>query len=507
MNIINHQIKYSYDKIDISADIDGFRLWYKIPPSYAVSSSGDPFLAASLLPAMIKGSDIRIEPNLKISPFLMRNINTIQEIHHTWNPKLKIISVNADIHPAKILNDGCGSFFSGGVDSTYTFLKNINEITHIINIHGFDFQLDKETRENLLFTTQDIKDLAQLAFKLVNRVDPVSKYLMDQFSEGTRKLLTAYVNSGFIIPERVDKNLSESFNNIITGDLIYDKNIFAGKKLRSQTKEMLMNNMAENRTLLNRLLIEDSYPKEILGKYSGEYDEVINRHKRFAEFFGKKLIAVETNFYSFGYRYNLSRNLTQGTALASIALLLGFRTVYIPASYSYSQLFPLGSHPLVDPLWSNEAVKIIHDGCESTRTQKIKKISENKYAVEHLQVCFDQALGNCGKCEKCIRTYVTLKLLNVPTIAFPISPSSREIRNAKISGDIEEAFFKENVDLALKNSNIKLRKELLSCLKRYERKKIYKDLDKILFRGIISKLYRNLKKEKPSIYRVDTKYP
>lgn len=351
---------------------------------------------------------------------------------------------------------------------------------------------------------QDIKDLAQLAFKLVNRVDPVSKYLMDKFSEGTRKSLTEYVNSGFISPERLENILPESLNEVITGDLIYDNNIFAYKNLRNSTKEMLIENKAENRTLLNRLLIEDAYPKEILGKYAGAYDEVIKRHRQFAEFFQKKLIIVETNFYSFGYRYNLSRNLTQGTALASTALLLGFGTVYIPASYSYSQLFPLGSHPLLDPLWSDEAVRIIHDGCESTRTQKIKKISENKYALEHLQVCFDQALGNCGKCEKCIRTYITLKLLNVPTTSFPRFPSYLEIRNAKISGEIEEAFFKENVDLSLQSDNIKLHKELLRCLKRYERKKIYKDIDRILFREIISKLYRTLKKEKPSIRRVDT---
>ena len=62
--------------------------------------------------------------------------------------------------------------------------------------------------------------------------------------------------------------------------------------------------------------------------------------------FGKTLIPVSTNYFSFGYRYNLSRTLTQGKRLAGIALLLGFPRVYVPAAYSYSQLDPVGIAPV-----------------------------------------------------------------------------------------------------------------------------------------------------------------
>lgn len=39
---------------------------------------------------------------------------------------------------------GVGCFFSGGVDSFYTALKHIDEITHLIIIHGLDISLDNE---------------------------------------------------------------------------------------------------------------------------------------------------------------------------------------------------------------------------------------------------------------------------------------------------------------------------------------------------------------------------
>ena len=82
------------------------------------------------------------------------------------------------------------------------------------------------------------------------------------------------------------------------------------------------------------------------------YQIAVLRNKSFVESFGKTLIPVETNHYPFGYRYNLSRNLTQGSALGERSAMLGFPRVFIPAAYSYSQLIPLGSHPLTDPLYS-----------------------------------------------------------------------------------------------------------------------------------------------------------
>jgi hypothetical protein len=106
--------------------------------------------------------------------------------------------------------------------------------------------------------------------------------------------------------------------------------------------------------------------------------------------------------------------LYHGAALASIALLLapGFSRVLIPASHSYAELFPLGSHPLVDPLWSTEETALEHDGCEASRSERVARIAGHPIALRWLRVCWEgrDSAGNCGRCEKCLRTMIALRL-------------------------------------------------------------------------------------------------
>jgi hypothetical protein len=380
--VTNWEIKEQEDTVEVSADVDGFRLSYRLPRSYQVSRAGDPFLAAALLPAMLQGEKLDIDPSLPVSPKLLENIFMLQEIHHCWNPVFKVIPINVTTAPAEPLNPGSFSFFSGGVDSMYTFLKRMEEISHLVFIHGFDFYLDKDT-----------------------------------------------------------------------------------------------------------------------------YRRAIERNTSFARGFDKVLIPVETNHYPFGYRYNLSRNLTQGSALASVALLVGFPRVYLPAAYSYSQLIPLGSHPLTDRLWSNEAVEIIHDGAETRRVDKVKKIAECESALDNLRVCFDDINVNCGKCAKCMRTSIPLTLLRVSVAPFPPLLPLKAIRKMRIDGDIEMIFFKETFDLALRTGDEKLRDALRACMQRYERVRLLKELDRVFLGGLIKRAYRRISRDRPVVRRIDTTPP
>jgi hypothetical protein len=359
MRITNWEFKEQINTVEVSADVDGFRLWYRLPRSYPVSRAADPFLAAALLPAMLQGGKLEIEAPMRVSPMLLENAFLLQEIHHCWNPEFKLIPISAVTSSAESLNSGILSFFSGGVDSMYTFLKHRNEISHLIFIHGFDFYLD-----------------------------------------------------------------------------------------------------------------------------SGTYQKAVERNTSFARGFGKTLIPVETNHYLFGYRYNLSRNLTQGSALASIALLLGFPRVYVPGSYSYDQLIPLGSHPILDPLWSNESVKIIHDGAEARRVDKVVKIAACESALGNLRVCFDDMNANCGTCAKCLRTMIPLKLLGAFPAPFPPLPPLKIIREMRIGGDIEMIFFKENYDLSRQTGDERLRDALRTVMQRYERRQLFKEFDKVLLGGV-----------------------
>jgi hypothetical protein len=378
MNISNWQYTHHDHKLEVAATIDGFRLWYRVPESAKVSKDIEPFLAAALVPAMLKGERIDVETGNGVSGELMSHLYQLQEIYHCWNSSLKVIEINAAKKAAIPPNEGVAAFFSGGVDSSYTFLKHLEEISHIIYISGFDFPCDDNGSNNL-----------------------------------------------------------------------------------------------------------------------------IERNRHLIQKFNKTFINVETNFYEFGYNYNISRNLTQGSCLGSVALLMGFNKVFIPSSYSFDQLFPLGSHPLTDHLWSNGNIDIVHDGCEATRTEKLRRLAGNSAILSNLSVCLVEVACNCGHCQKCLRTMISLRLMNVTTEAFPSFPSLKEIRSKRIDGQIEATFLKENIELADQTNNWEIKKALEASLKRYERESLFKHLDKVLLNGKGRELFRMYLRKQESSPRID----
>ncbi len=136
--------------------------------------------------------------------------------------------------------------------------------------------------------------------------------------------------------------------------------------------------------------------------------------RRAAAGLGNELIEVPTNLLAFsdtlvewGVRYH-------GAALASVARLLAarLRKSHVPSSRSYGTLEPLGSHPLLDPLWSTEWIELVHDGCEAKRLDKVALVSQSDIAMRTLRVCWERPGGeyNGGRCEKCLRTRVSLEL-------------------------------------------------------------------------------------------------
>src|SRR5262245_7856658 len=270
----------------ITVGADRHSVWYRSRAS--VAHGVEPFLVASLFAAMRTGLPLRTDE--PVSSLLLSNLQQVQEIFHSWDRTLSIVPVEA---PAKRDHDQPASevacFFSGGVDSFYSALKHLREITALIFVHGFDLPLK-------------------------------------------------------------------------------------GTSLRAQVRESL--HAAANHLKL-------------------------------------PLLEVETNLRSLSDRY-LNWNYSHGAALTSVALLFSgqLRQVYVPSSYAYAELFPWGSHPLVDRLWGTERLALIHDGCEALRMEKVVSIARHDVVLRHLRVCYENTDGmyNCGRCAKCLRAMVSLRL-------------------------------------------------------------------------------------------------
>lgn len=128
---------------------------------------------------------------------------------------------------------------------------------------------------------------------------------------------------------------------------------------------------------------------------------------------GKGVVEVETDLRAF-LDPHVGWGAAHGAALAAVGHLLrgDFGKIYIASSYSYADLFPWGSHPLLDPLWSDRLVAFVHDGCEARRHEKVGFIAAHDVALRHLRVCWKNTEGvyNCGRCGKCLRTMINLEI-------------------------------------------------------------------------------------------------
>jgi hypothetical protein len=107
-----------------------------------------------------------------------------------------------------------------------------------------------------------------------------------------------------------------------------------------------------------------------------------------------------------------------GSALAACLLLFQESHSHglIPASDTYHRFyFPFGSTALTDPLLGTENFAVECDGSEASRLDKLRAISQWPQALQNLHVCNqrNQTDRNCGRCEKCVRNILTLRILGI----------------------------------------------------------------------------------------------
>lgn len=140
----------------------------------------------------------------------------------------------------------------------------------------------------------------------------------------------------------------------------------------------------------------------------------VRRAQQVAKHLGMRFVEIETNIKQFQEQF-LAWGLTHGSALACIGHLLSpqFTRLYFPGSGIYLSLVPWGIHPLIDPLWSSEALDFFCDGYEATRIRKTAAIAQDDIALQNLRICMqDPGSGlNCGQCEKCVRTMLDLRIV------------------------------------------------------------------------------------------------
>ncbi|MEA2398402.1 MAG: hypothetical protein QOK25_1958 [Thermoleophilaceae bacterium] len=100
-----------------------------------------------------------------------------------------------------------------------------------------------------------------------------------------------------------------------------------------------------------------------------------------------------------------------GLSFAALALAGGLRSVVIPSSDGPMTVGPCGVSPLLDPLFSTEALQVDHDSVAITRVGKVLWLAaERPDLARVLKVCFaEDRADNCGRCPKCLLTMGALE--------------------------------------------------------------------------------------------------
>ena len=128
---------------------------------------------------------------------------------------------------------------------------------------------------------------------------------------------------------------------------------------------------------------------------------------------GKELVVVATNLRETRCRKADFSSLAHASILSSAALVLNgfYSEVLVPSSSDHRLLRPWGSHPKTDPLYSTNRTHFVHYGFEFSRVNKTAYLTQSDVAMRSLRVCWlSDSGGNCGVCNKCSRTKLTLAL-------------------------------------------------------------------------------------------------
>jgi hypothetical protein len=134
------------------------RMWFDLPAGFEgdVAVDGDPFLPVLALLGMRYHAGIEMP---EVSTELRDGCTRIMEIYDAWSTALgdtlRRVPIAAPTRPRPRTGRAAGAFFSGGVDSTYTLLRNhdryppgeARRIKYLLLGHGLDVSLD----DNALF--------------------------------------------------------------------------------------------------------------------------------------------------------------------------------------------------------------------------------------------------------------------------------------------------------------------------------------------------------------------
>lgn len=259
----------------------------------------------------------------------------------------------------------------------------------------------------------------------------------------------SWINNYEIVVDELDRDFYNSISNFKKGYIeMYPNTIFRGKLTINNLTSVPENNGENDRSAVMfsggvdafSTLITNIQNSPLLITIWGadiEYDNnigwnnVFKKIKKVGTQFDLQNCTVRSNFRSFLNYKNLD-NLVKNSGdnwwhgfqhgigllghVAPISFLHNLREIYIASSFTTEQIekgdITCASNPRIDNYVRFKGCKVIHDGSDDTRQDKLKKIAHyisNTNKPIELRACYTSLDGeNCCKCQKCYRTILGL---------------------------------------------------------------------------------------------------
>jgi hypothetical protein len=131
-------------------------------------------------------------------------------------------------------------------------------------------------------------------------------------------------------------------------------------------------------------------------------------------------------------------------------------------------------------------------GAEVDRSEKVRTLVADESLLEGLRVCLENQNENCGRCVKCLRTMVTLRIIGKQG-PFPRVMTLKEIRRLELASDHDLYFAIDNAKFAAAHGDTETLRAIQRAIRRYDRTQTLVQLDRWLLRGWLRQTRRRYK--------------
>lgn len=119
------------------------------------------------------------------------------------------------------------------------------------------------------------------------------------------------------------------------------------------------------------------------------------------------------------------------------ALTHRIRELHIAGGLVATDLFPHGSHPLLEPFASGGALRVHHHLTDLGRLDRVRLLAGEPDLAAALRVCWvgirNNGPLNCGVCHKCVMTRLECLVAGIPATATPFTGTEPTVREVRIA--------------------------------------------------------------------------